>query len=290
MRTASGNRAAAGKAPGSASHVAPDGVPDEMTLKQRYDSVRERIAAAARRSGRRPEDVVLVAVTKFASMDQIRELIKLGHIDFGENRVQHLVQRAAQVDEYLHRHRQMPGSGEPDLPERVRWHMIGHLQRNKVRKVMSLVRLVHSVDSLRLAEEMHGYAARIEEPVEVLVQVNTSGERSKFGIAPAAAVHLIEQIESMLSLRVRGLMCMAPLVDTPEQARPTFQRCRELFEEIRRSAPGGVSRERFNILSMGMTSDFEVAIECGANIVRVGSAIFSEREVEEEPAEPDSEA
>ena len=114
-------------------------------------------------------------------------------------------------------------------------------------------------------------AARLDEPVEVLVQVNTSGEKSKFGIAPAAARHLIDQIDTMMSIRVRGLMCMAPLVDDPQKARPTFERCRDLFEEIAKDYPSG---DRFNILSMGMSNDFEVALECGANMVRVGSAIF----------------
>jgi PLP dependent protein len=152
--------------------------------------------------------------------------------------------------------------------------MIGHLQRNKVRKIVGLARLIHSVDSLRLAEEIQLAATKVDEPIEVLVEVNTSGEKSKFGIAPAAARHLIDQIDTMMNIRVRGLMCMAPLVEDPEQARPTFERCRDLFEEIAKVAAVG---ERFNILSMGMSNDFEVAIECGANMVRIGSAIFGGR-------------
>jgi pyridoxal phosphate enzyme (YggS family) len=243
----------------------------EPTLKERYDAVRQRIADAAVRSGRRPDDIVLTAVTKFASIDQIRELIELGHTDFAENRVQALVQRVGQIDEFLQRHRQLHSSRHVSLPGRLRWHMIGHLQRNKVRKVLDLVRLVHSVDSLRLAEEIQMAAARREEPVEVLVQVNVSGEKSKYGVAPAAAAHLVEQIDTMMNMRPRGLMTMAPLEEDPEQVRPVFERCRELLEDIRSKGLGG---EHFDVLSMGMTSDFEVAIECGANIVRVGSAIF----------------
>ena len=243
----------------------------EALLKQRYDEVRERIAVAAERSGRRPESIVLTVVTKNASIDQIRELIELGHMDFAENRVQALVQRHAQIDEFMQRHRQLAHTRPVDLPERLRWHMIGHLQRNKVRKVLDLVRLVHSVDSLRLAEEIQVAAARREEPEEVLVQVNTSGEKSKHGVALAAAAHLVEQIDTMMSLRPRGLMCMAPLVEDPELARPTFDRCRELAEDIRSAGLGG---DQFDILSMGMSNDFELAIECGANIVRVGSAVF----------------
>lgn len=244
---------------------------DKAELKQRYESVLERIAGAARRSGRRPQDVLLTVVTKNASIDQIRELLELGHTDFGENRVQQLVHRAAQIDEFLKRHRELHSSRDVHIPDQLRWHMIGHLQRNKVRKVINLVRLIHSVDSLRLAEEIQVAAARREEPIEVLVQVNTSGEKSKYGVAPAAACHLIEQIDTMMALRPRGLMCMAPLTDDPQHARPTFDRCRELMEDIHSDGVGG---EQFDILSMGMTSDFEVAIECGANIVRVGSAIF----------------
>lgn len=238
-----------------------------------YESVLERIAGAARRSGRRPEDVVLVAVTKHASIDQVRELVDRGHRDLGENRAQHLLQRAAQVEEFQRRHRELDDDGIDRTP--VRWHMIGSLQRNKVAKLVGVARLIHSVDSLRLAEEIQTCAARHEEPVEVLVQVNASGERSKHGVAPAAARHLVEQIDTMISLRPRGLMTMAPIVDDPVDARPSFDLCRELFEDIRRAGVGG---ERFDILSMGMSHDFEVAVECGANVVRVGSAIFGEPE------------
>jgi PLP dependent protein len=249
------------------------------TLRERYEAVRQRIAEAAARSGRREQDIVLIAVTKDAAIDEIRQLVQMGHVDLGESRVQALVQRAAQMDEFLQRHRALSHvGGQVRLPERVRWHMIGHLQRNKVRRIVGLTRLIHSVDSLRLAEEIQTAALRVDEPVEVVVQVNTSGEKSKFGVAPAAARHLVEQIETMVNVRVRGLMCMAPLTGNPCDAAFTFERCRDLFEDIRRV---GVGAERFNILSMGMTSDFEVAIECGANVVRIGTAIFGPRTADE---------
>lgn len=244
----------------------------EQSLKDRYAAVKQRIAAAAARSGQSPDRIILVAVTKYASIDQVRQLVELGHTDLGENHVQNLVQRVAQIDEFIARHRQLRGR-ESTVPERVRWHMIGHLQRNKVRKVLNLARLIHSVDSLRLAEEIQAAAIRQDEPVEVLVQVNVAGEKSKYGIAPAAARHLIDQMDTMLNIRVRGLMCMAPLVEDPETVRPVFTRCKELFDDLRRIGCGG---DRFDILSMGMSNDFEVAIECGANLVRVGSAIFGE--------------
>ncbi len=248
-------------------------VPEAATLKERYRAVQDRIAAAARRAGRSPEGIVLIAVTKYAAIDQVRELLELGHIDLGESQMQNLVQRAAQIEEFLQRHRQLGGSKTSLVPKKIRWHMIGHLQRNKVRKVIGLARLIHSVDSLRLAEEIQAATTKVDEPVETLIQVNVSGEKSKFGVAPAAARHLIDQMDTMVNVKVRGLMCMAPLVEDPEKSRPVFQRGRELFEDIVRSGAAG---DRFDILSMGMSSDFEVAIECGANMVRVGTAIFGE--------------
>ncbi|MCI0630366.1 MAG: YggS family pyridoxal phosphate-dependent enzyme [Phycisphaerales bacterium] len=243
---------------------------EAQTLKERYAAVKQRIAAAAKRAGRTPDSIVLVAVTKYASIDQVRELVELGHVDLGESQMQNLLQRAAQIDEFQARMKQLGGKQAKSLKP-VRWHMIGHLQRNKVRKVAGLVRLIHSVDSLRLAEEIQACSTRLDQPVEVLIQVNVSGEKSKFGIAPAAAKHLIDQMDTMINIRVRGLMCMAPLTDDASTVRNVFDRTRELFGDIARSGAAG---ERFDILSMGMSQDFETAIECGANMVRVGSAIF----------------
>ncbi len=247
------------------------------TLAERVASVKSRIAEAAKRVGRDPEKIILVAVTKHASMDQIREMVSLGHVDLGENRVQQLVQRSAQLDEFLSRHRDLGRSRSADgaLPEKIRWHMIGHLQRNKVRKALPLVRLVHSVDSLRLAEEIQTVAARTDEVAEVLIEVNVSGEKAKHGVAPAAARHVIDQMDTMINIRVRGLMCMAPIVEDPADTRPYFDMCRELFEDIQKA---GDVTDKFNILSMGMSNDFEVAVECGSNVVRVGSALFGSAE------------
>lgn len=259
------------------------------TLKDRFTEVRGRIAQAAKKSGRSGDSVVLIAVTKTAEPDQIRELIRLGHADFGENRVQQLVQRAALIDEWMGRHKTLPGVqwqrplGDADpfaahaarggvgMPGQVRWHMIGHLQRNKARKAVDTCRLIHSIDSLRLAEELQLIAVKRDKPVEVLLQVNCSGEEQKYGCAPAAAVHLAEQIETMVHVQLRGIMTMAAHTDKPDEARATFGRCRELFEEVRDS---GVVPPRFNILSMGMSGDYEVAIEEGANMVRVGTSLF----------------
>ena len=256
----------------------PAGMPE--SLAERYAIVRERVASAAKKSGRRADDVILVAVTKYADPEQIRELLALGHRDLGENRVQQLVQRAAMVEDYLQRLQVLPTSkhtaGEKAQAvnaEPVRWHMIGHLQRNKARKVGEIVRLVHSVDSLRVAEELQTVAIKRDQIIDVLVQVNCSGEESKFGCPIPAAIPLAEQIQTMINVRVRGLMTMAPYGEKPEDARPTFSRCRELFEEMRVQ---GVGEAQFNLLSMGMSGDYEVAISEGANIVRVGSHIFGE--------------
>jgi pyridoxal phosphate enzyme (YggS family) len=262
----------------------------------------DRVAKAAHRAGRVASDVTVVAVSKYTGTDEVRELIQLGHQDFGENHVQQLMQRTAVIDEWRQRSQRLglrdaPGRATPRggnhasgahaaagaslLPE-VRWHMIGHLQRNKARKAAELSSLIHSVDSLRLAEELQAIGLRIGRPVDILLQVNTSGEESKFGCAPAAAKHLAEMIDSMANLRLRGLMTMAPYSEDPEQSRPCFARLREAFDEIAKLGIGrtGLSPQSpstFNVLSMGMSGDFEVAIEEGSTLVRIGSAIFGDR-------------
>ncbi|HJN70977.1 MAG: YggS family pyridoxal phosphate-dependent enzyme [Phycisphaerae bacterium] len=240
------------------------------TIKQRYESVKLRIADAAIRSNRKPEDIHLVAVTKHASMDEVRQLLEIGHVDFGESRVQHFTQLDAQVKEHIDRRSEI---GELKQTEPVRWHFIGHLQRNKCRRVLPLARLVQSLDSLRLAEEIQESAEKKQLTVEVLVQVNVSGERNKSGVAPAAVTHILDQIDTMPNVVPRGMMCMAPFFEDAEETRPIFTRCREIFEDLKISPNVG---SRFNVLSMGMSNDFEVAIECGANIVRVGTALFGE--------------
>jgi pyridoxal phosphate enzyme (YggS family) len=275
------------------------------TLLDRYAHVRARVADAARRSGRHEADIVLVAVTKNADSTQIRVMLEAGHRDFGENKVQTLQQHVAIVDEHFDRLRVLSGTrdarerasaevlGEPgrgggpataSQPAAaagltpVRWHMIGHVQRNKARKVVESCRLVHSVDSLRLAEEIQGIALKRDVVTDVLVQVNCSGEEQKFGCPPAAAAALAAEIDTMVNVRVRGLMTMAALDADERTTRATFARCRSLFEEI---VPMRLGGGKFNLLSMGMSGDFEWAIEEGANIVRVGSAIFGEGMAEE---------
>lgn len=277
--------------------------PDIRPLAERYAEVQERIAAAAKSSGRKGEEILLIAVTKNAMPDQIRALLDLGHRDLGENKVQNLVQRAAMVDEYMARMKVLATGrhAKPTAPNlfgttpqsapQARWHMIGHCQRNKARKIVELVRLVHSLDSLRLAEELQTVALRRDVIVEVLLQVDCSGEEGKYGCPMPAAPALAEQIDSMMNVRLRGLMTMAPHDDDAEKSRRVFIRCRELFEEMRSM---GCGEGRMNILSMGMSNDYEVAVQEGANMVRVGSAIFGpppvgqiDVEEKDEPGEAD---
>jgi len=252
------------------------------TLAERYQLAMDRVARAAERSGRKASDILVVAVSKYADLDDVRELIELGHRDFGESRPQQLTQRAAMISEWLGRRERFSetASAPPIDPvagaskHDVRWHQIGRLQRNKVKKLLPDVRLIHSVDSMRLAEEIQNIALKREVVTEALLQVNVSGETQKAGLAPPATPHVAEQIDSMTYLRVRGLMTMAPLVEDPDEARPVFLQTKALFDDI---AKLGLSEGRFNILSMGMSNDFETAIECGANCVRLGSVIFGER-------------
>ena len=154
------------------------------TIQERYETIQHRIAEAAGRVDREPSEIHLVAVTKFASVDDVRQLVEIGHVDFGESRLQHFTQIAAQIDEYIDRRREL---GEPDLTSPIRWHFIGHLQRNKCRRVIPLTRMVHSVDSLRLAEEIQEIACKKNVTVEVLLQANISRERQKNRYCPCSS-------------------------------------------------------------------------------------------------------
>jgi pyridoxal phosphate enzyme (YggS family) len=237
-------------------------------LAEKLDEVRDRINAAAVKARREPGEVTLVAVTKTAGPEQIRELLQLGVADLGESRVQQLAQRAGQVSEFLNRRASF---GEAGIPEKVRWHMIGHLQRNKAKAVLPIVSLIHSIDSLRLAEELDVLAEKLGRKTPVLLQVNTSEEDQKFGVAVGAAIHLAEQIDSMPNLQLSGLMTMAAHGVPEPKIRQAFSRAKELFEEMKWHKIGGTHLKH---LSMGMSDDFEQAIAEGSTMVRVGSALF----------------
>jgi len=226
--------------------------------------IRGNIAAACGRVGRTEQEVSMVAVTKAVDMETIKNAIDAGLRDLGESRVQALIERAADLTACLRRRAN-------SLPGRVRWHMIGHLQRNKVKAVLEASDIIHSVDSLRLVEELNRQAERADRSVDIFLQVNCSREPQKFGAAVGAASHLAEIICTLKNLRLIGLMTMAPFVDDPEQARPTFVRLRELFEEMRVEKIGG---DDFKHLSMGMSQDYAVAVEEGATVLRIGTALF----------------
>jgi pyridoxal phosphate enzyme (YggS family) len=241
-------------------------------LSEKLQEVRDRIAKAATAAKREPGEVTLVAVTKSAAPEQIREILTLGVSDLGENRVQSLAQRAGQLDEFLKR-RQVHTSDTPApaIPEKIRWHMIGHLQRNKIKPLLPFVHMIHSIDSLRLAEELDVQCAKTGRKVPVMLQVNASEEAQKHGVAVGAAVHLAEQLDSMPNLQLVGLMTMAAFDADEKTARQTFSRTREIFEEMRWHKIGGTGLKH---LSMGMSHDFEHAIAEGSTMVRIGTELF----------------
>ncbi len=233
-------------------------------IEKNLQRIREEIDAACARSGRRVEEVSLVAVTKTVGLDEVKHLVDLGVTELGESRAQQLAPRAEEVAAWLGRRRK-------PQPAPVHWHMIGHLQRNKVKAVLGCSPVIHSVDSLRLAEEVDSRAERAGQTVDVMLQVNCSQEQQKYGVAVGAAMHLGEMITTLKHVRLIGLMTMAPLSDDPEAARPSFVRLRELFEEMRSEKTGG---DGFRHLSMGMSQDYPVAVEEGATLLRIGSAVF----------------
>ncbi|HYO10295.1 MAG TPA: YggS family pyridoxal phosphate-dependent enzyme [Tepidisphaeraceae bacterium] len=254
-------------------------------LAEKLDQVRERINAACARAKRDPAEVTLIAVTKTAAPEQIREILALGVTDLGESRVQVLQQRAAQVNEQFSRRQPLGepgGGGGAAAAPKIRWHMIGHLQRNKVKPILPIVSLVQTIDSLRLAEEIDAQAAKTGKRIPVLMQVNASEEAQKHGVAVGAAVHLAEQIDTMPNLQLLGLMTLAALEGSPDDARRVFTRTREIFEEMKWHKIGGTSLRH---LSMGMSNDFEQAIEEGATMVRVGTLLFGGKVADEEMGE-----
>jgi PLP dependent protein len=221
-------------------------------LQANTAAVEARIAAACARGGRSPTDITLVAVTKYAELDWVRGLYDLGYREFGESRPQQLIDRARQ------------------LPTDIRWHLIGHLQRNKAASVIPVTQLIHSVDSLRLAQQLSRDAEKLGRSVPVLLEVNVSGEEAKDGFAVDELRTQWETLRELPGLRLDGLMTMAPLSEDAETSRPVFTATRELRDHLQAlAAPHPLHR-----LSMGMSGDFEVGIECGATHIRVGSAIW----------------
>ena len=229
-----------------------------MKISERLADVIRRKDEAAVRSGRNPEDVTLVAVTKTHAAEEINQAIAAGVTDIGENRVQELLEKYDRV-------------------EPVRWHLIGHLQTNKVKNVIGKVVMIHSVDSAKLAREINKRSEAAGLVTDILIEINSAMEESKSGIDSKDLKQLTEDIvKECANVRERGLMCIPPMAADPEDARPYFKEAASLFEEMKN---WDLPKERFipDVLSMGMSGDFEVAIEEGATIVRVGSSIFGPR-------------
>lgn len=225
-----------------------------MFLHDNLISVQSKIAAAAERAGRKSAQIELVAVTKTIPVEVIREAVEAGQRLFGENRVQELLTK------------------QPGLPSNLRWHLIGHLQSNKVRKVLPVVEAIHSVDSLELARDINRIAAELGQYPKVYLEVNVAGEASKHGFAPANLEAELEDLLSLDRLEIQGLMCVPPISKDAEDSRKHFVFLREFRDKVEKLA-----RVPFPALSMGMSGDYEIAVEEGATVVRVGSAIFGKR-------------
>ena len=225
-------------------------------LKENLANVEKNIEQACKNAGRSRDEVTLIAVSKTKPIEMLQEIYDENIRDFGENKVQELCSKMEQ------------------LPSDIRWHMIGHLQRNKVKYIVGKVELIHSVDTYRLAEEINIQAKKQNVIVPILVEVNIAHEESKFGISAEDAILLVEDISKLENIRIKGLMTIAPYVENPEDNRLYFRKIKQLSVDITNKNIDNVSME---ILSMGMTGDYEVAIEEGATMVRVGTGIFGAR-------------
>lgn len=226
-------------------------------IKKNIDIIRQKIERAAIKSGRKSEDITLVAVSKTVASGKIVRAIDEGITELGENKVQELMEKYDIINKSCN------------------WHLIGHLQTNKVKYIVDKVKMIHSVDRYDLAAEIHNRAQKIGKVVDILVQVNISGEQSKFGVSSDNAKELIERMSNLQNLRVRGLMTMAPYTSNPETVRNVFSGLRKLSIDIEKENINNIGIE---FLSMGMSNDYEIAIEEGSNMVRIGTALFGERQ------------
>ena len=226
-------------------------------IKENYRAVKENITSACDACGRKAEDVTLIAVSKTKPLKMLMEAYEAGARDFGENKVQELEEKI------------------PNMPTDVRWHMIGHLQRNKVKFIVGKVYLIHSVDSLRLAEEISKEAVKKGVTVKILIEVNVAEEESKFGTTTEETTALIESVSKLPGVIIEGLMTIAPFTENPEENRKYFQKLKQLSVDIKTK---NIDNVNMNVLSMGMTGDYLVAVQEGATYVRVGTGIFGERD------------
>ena len=225
-------------------------------IKENVAEVEARIQAACERAGRRREDITLIAVSKTKPVRDIYEVMETGIKDFGENKVQEMCDKMEMIQQPLN------------------WHMIGHLQRNKVKYIVDKATLIHSVDSLRLAQQISQEAQKKLVESNILIEVNVAEEESKFGLSTAEVIQMVEEISKLPSVHIKGLMTVAPFTDNPEENRPYFRNLKQLAVDI---AEKNIDNVTMSVLSMGMTGDYEVAIEEGATMVRVGTGIFGAR-------------
>ena len=226
-------------------------------IGENLESVKKNIEMNCKIAGRDFKDVTLIAVSKTKPIEMLREAYKAGARDFGENKVQELMDKI------------------PEMPEDIRWHMIGHLQRNKVKYIVGKVYMIHSVDSLKLAEEISKEAVKKQVMVKILIEVNVAEEESKFGVKVSDTAVLAEEIAKLPGISVEGLMTIAHFVDNPEKNRLYFQKLKQLSVDIKEK---NIDNVNMNVLSMGMTGDYSVAVQEGATCVRVGTGIFGERD------------
>lgn len=226
-------------------------------IKENLIQVQKEIKEACARAGRQEQEVTLIAVSKTKPVEMLREAYNYGCRDFGENKVQELVAKYE------------------ILPKDIKWHMIGHLQKNKVKYIIDKVTLIHSVDSLELAEKISNEAVKHQIRVSILVEVNVANEKTKFGAAAENTIELVEQISRLPGIQVEGLMTIAPFVENAEENRQFFTRLKQLSVDIIQK---NIDNVNMNALSMGMTGDFQVAVEEGAYYIRVGTGIFGERQ------------
>lgn len=249
--------------PHSALHTSDSAFPTlHSTLSTHLAEINQRIAAACARANRSINEVTLVAVSKTVPASRIRAAIEAGVRVLGENRVQEAEAKITELQPETQSHR-------------VEWHLIGHLQTNKARRAVELFDAVHSVDSFKLAERLDRVAGEVGKPLPIFIEINLGGEESKAGVTPQEALPLIERVSKLAHLQLKGLMTVPPFLENVEEVRPFFRRLRELRDEAQRA---GIVAATFKDLSMGMSHDFEIAIEEGATLVRIGTAIFGARE------------
>lgn len=229
-----------------------------MSIKENIDAILERRDKAAHRSGRNAEDITVIAVSKTVDAKKAREAVECGLVNLGENRVQELVNKYEELSD-----------------TDVKWHLIGHLQKNKVKYIIDKAELIHSVENLELAKEIDKRAAQHDLTANVLIELNIGEEESKFGLNEESVYDFVKSMDQFENVKVLGLMTVAPFAENPEDVRWVFKKMKEIFDRI---SSMEIKNTEMKYLSMGMTNDFDIAIEEGANIIRIGTAIFGARE------------